>query len=126
MYQQRVEYHSKVKGRQYVSSHELTMFMWSEDFKNIHKEICKQLVLKNIYDPTVALSAKDLATEIGCTPTHITQNVGILKVPGFLLTARDEENPRLTRYYLNKQHFAPSGRTALGEVVDRYYKENEE
>ena len=122
MYQQRVIYQDRVKGRQFVNSELYDNFMLGDLVKGIHRKIIKHLTFDNVFDPTIALSAKELAELIGCTTTHITENIKLLTEMQILLMVKDEENPRLNRYYLNSQHKSTISRTAVAESVERKFK----
>ena len=85
----------------------------------VREGIVKNLQKANAYDPTKALSAAEIADLYGCSATHIRDNMKVLAIPGFVLCCKDTENPRLTRYYLNKVHIAPVGATDLESAVQR-------
>lgn len=124
MYHQRVFYHSTVKGRQHVNSDQYNDFVHGKYATLVIREgIVKNLQKVNAYNPTNALSAAEIADLYGCSATHIRDNMRVLAIPGFVLSCKDKDNPRLTRYYLNTVHIAPVGVTELESAVDKYYKE---
>lgn len=101
-------------------------FMLGDLVKGIHRKIIKHLTFDDIFNPTVALSAKELADLIGCTATHITENIKLLAEMQILLVVKDGENPRLNRYYLNSQHKSPVSGTVLAESVERKFKDKDD
>ena len=125
MYHQRVLYHSTVKGeKQYVNNDVYLSFLESSSATSIRKAILAHFRNLSVFDPTKALSIQDLADLQKCGYEHIRNNINVLIVLKLLLPVQDQEKPNLTRYYLNKEHFAPLGITELPSAVDKYYKGN--
>lgn len=115
-----------VEGRQVVLSEEFNAYLMDSNTPNIERKIYEIMRLNGYTEIDKAVSAEELASDVGRGSNHIREHLKIMgRIKQFVLQVDDLENPRLKRYYLNPQHVRNLSSKILASAVKEEFRYKE-